>query len=86
MKLVDISGKKKEYLKTKIKEIETNHKIKNTRDMYRGNNGFKNCYQPRINMVQDEKGDLVTDCCIILSRWRNHFSQLKNVHGVNNVM
>jgi hypothetical protein len=26
---------------------------------------------------------LVTDCHIILARWRNHFSQLFSVHGVN---
>jgi len=31
-----------------------------------------------------EKGDLVTDCHSILARWRNHFSQLFNVHGVSN--
>jgi len=28
---------------------------------------------------------LVTDCHSILERWRNHFSQLLNVHGVNDV-
>jgi len=32
--------KKKEYLKAKIEELETNSKIKNTRDMYRGINEF----------------------------------------------
>jgi len=42
-------------------------------------------YQPRINIVQDEKGDLVIDCHSILVRWRNHFSQLFNVHGVSDV-
>jgi len=26
---------------------------------------------------------LVRDCHSILARWRNHFSQLLNVHGVN---
>ena len=30
-------------------------------------------------------GDLVTDSHSILARWRKHFSQLFNVHGVNNV-
>ena len=35
-------NKKKEYLKAKINELETNSKIKNTRDLYRGNNDFKN--------------------------------------------
>jgi hypothetical protein len=28
---------------------------------------------------------LVTDCHSILARWRNHFFQLFNVHGVNDV-
>ena len=28
---------------------------------------------------------MVTDSHNILARWRNHFSQLLNVHGVNNV-
>ena len=31
----------------------------------------------------DEKGDLVAESHSILVRWRNHFSQLLNVHGVN---
>jgi hypothetical protein len=60
MKLVDISGtKNKEYLKAKIDKIETNGKIKNIRDLYRGISDFKNGYQPRTNIVKDEKGDLV---------------------------
>ena len=42
-------------------------------------------YQPRTNIVKDENGDLVTDSDSILARWRNHFSQLFNVHGVSNV-
>jgi len=35
--------------------------------------------------VKDDIGDLVTDSHSILTRWRNHFSQLLNVHGVNDV-
>jgi hypothetical protein len=56
------SNKKKEYLKAKIDELETNSKAKNIRDLYRGINEFKKGYQPRNNIVQGEKGDLVTDC------------------------
>jgi hypothetical protein len=48
-----------------------------------GISNFKNGYQPRSNIVRDEKGDLVRDCHSILVRWRNHFSQLFNVHGIN---
>jgi len=36
-------------------------------------------YQPRTNIVKDEKGDLDTDSHSILARWRNYFSQLLNV-------
>jgi len=35
--------------------------------------------------VKDDKGDLVADSHSILARWRNYFSQLLNVHGVNDV-
>ena len=38
-----------------------------------------------ISLVTDEKGDFVTDCHTILARWRKHFSQLLNVHAVNDV-
>ena len=51
--------------------------------MYRGINDFKKEYQPRTIIVKDEKGDLVTDSYSIMARWRNYFSQLLNVHGVN---
>jgi hypothetical protein len=45
---------KKEYLKTKIEELETNNTIKDTRDLYRGISDFKNGYQPRTNIVKQE--------------------------------
>jgi len=44
---------------------------------------FKNGYQPRTNTAKNEKDDLVTDSHSTVSRWRNHFSQLLDVHGVN---
>jgi len=53
--------------------------------LYRGINDFKRGYHPRTNIVKDWKGDLVADCHSILARWRNHFSQLLNVHGFNDV-
>jgi hypothetical protein len=37
------------------------------------------------DIVMDEKGDLFADPHSILPRWRDHISQLLNVHGVNNV-
>jgi aminoglycoside N3'-acetyltransferase len=80
-------SKKKAYLKAKVAELETNSKIKNIRDLYRGIIDFKKSYQPRTNIhvVKDEKWDLVTDSHSILARWRNYFSQLLHVHGVDYV-
>jgi len=51
--------------------------------LYRGISDFKKGYQPRNNIVEGEKGDVFTDSHSILARWRNHFSQLLNIHGVN---
>jgi hypothetical protein len=48
-----------------------------------GINEFKKGYQPITNMVKDDMSDLVADSQSILVMWRNHFSQLLNVHGVN---
>ena len=78
-------NKKKAYLRAKIEELETNSKIKNIRDLYRGINDFKKGYQPRHNIVKDEKGDMFADSRSIVARWRNYFSQLFNVHGVKDV-
>jgi hypothetical protein len=50
--------------------------------LYRGINDFKKGYQPRCNIVKDEKDDLVADSHSTVARWRNYFSQLFNVHGV----
>ena len=46
---------------------------------------FKKGYQPRTTIVKDEKGDLVADSHSIMVRWRKYFSQLLNVHEVNDI-
>ena len=73
----------KAYLRVKIEELETNSK--NIRDLYRGISDFKKGYQPRCNIVKDEKGDLVADSHSIVARWRNYFSQLFSVDAVKDV-
>ena len=55
------------------------------RDLYRGKSDIKQCYQPRTNIVKDEKCSLVTDSHNILPMWRNNCSQLWNVHVVSEV-
>ena len=44
---------------------------------------FKKGSEPRTSIVIDEKGDMVTDFHSISARWRNHFCQLLNIHGIN---
>jgi hypothetical protein len=69
VKLADISGeKKKAYLKAKIEEIETNSKIKNITDLFRGIKDFKKGYQPKTYIVKKDKGDLVAASHSILAR------------------
>ena len=70
------------YYIAKIEELETNSKIQNIRDLYRSISDFKKGYQPRCNIVKDEKRDLVADSHSIVARWKTYFSQLFNVHGV----
>ena len=41
--------------------------------------------QPRTFIVNVKKGDLVADSHSIMTRWRNYFSQLLNVHGAKDV-
>jgi hypothetical protein len=50
VKPADISGNK-EHLKDKINELASNSKNKNTRDLYRGTNGFNRGYKPRVSPV-----------------------------------
>jgi hypothetical protein len=78
-------NKKREYLQDKINEIELNSKNKNIRDLYKGITEFKKGYQPKTNLVKDERGDLLADPHKILSRSRNYFCQLLNVQGVRSI-
>jgi hypothetical protein len=78
-------NKKRGHLKGKINELEANNKDKNIRDLYRGINEFKKGYQPIINIIKDENGNLLADPQNVLNRWKNFFNQVLNVHGVHNV-
>jgi hypothetical protein len=70
-------NKKREYLKDKINELESNSKNKNIRDLHRGINKFKNGYQPRTNLVKDERDELLVDPHKILKRWKNYLSAVE---------
>jgi hypothetical protein len=53
--------------------------------LYRGINEFKKGYQPRINIIKDENGNLIADPQSVLNRWKNIFNYVLNVQGVHNV-
>ena len=55
----------------------------NTSALHNGH--FKTWYQPRCNIVMDEKGELVADSHSIVARWRNYFSKIFNVHWFRDV-
>jgi hypothetical protein len=57
----------------------------NITDMYRGIIDCEIGYQPRTNIVKDENDSLLINSHCNLVRWRNHFFQLLNVHGVSDV-
>jgi hypothetical protein len=78
-------NKKREYLKGKINELETNNKNKNIRDLYRGINEFKKGYQPRTNIIKDENGNLLADPPVCLEKVEKFFNQVLNVHGAHDV-
>jgi hypothetical protein len=78
-------SKKREYLKDKINELETNNKNKNIRDLYTNINEFKKGYQPRINIIEEDNGTLLADPQSIFNRWKHFFNQVLNVYGVPDV-
>jgi hypothetical protein len=77
--------KKRDYMISKINELESNSKNKNIRDMYRGINEFKKGYRPSTNLVKDKRDDLLMNPHKILNRWKNYFCQLLNIHRAGGV-
>jgi hypothetical protein len=55
--------------------------INKIRDFYRDINELKKGYQPRINIIRDENGNLIADPQNILNRWKNFFNQVLNLYG-----
>jgi hypothetical protein len=49
--------------------------------MYRVTTEFKKGYQPKTNLVKDERGGLLADPQKILTRWKNYFCHLLSAQG-----
>jgi len=77
--------KRRNIYEQNLTNLKNNCKTKNIRDLYSGNNEFKKGYQPITNIINDEKGDFVTDSHSILARWKSHFNRLLNVHEVPDI-
>jgi hypothetical protein len=67
----------------KINELGTNSKNESITNCYKTN--FKKSQQPRINLLNDENGNVLGYSCNILNGWKNYSNQLLYVHGVNEV-
>ena len=78
-------NKEKEYLIAKIDGVEANRKIKKIGDLYIDINDVQKGYQPRTNIVKNEKVAVVTDFHSILAMRKNCFSHLFNVQVVSDV-
>jgi hypothetical protein len=68
-------------VKGKINELETNNKNKNIRDLYGGINEFRKGYQPRINIIKAETGNLLADPQNVFNRWKNFFTRCQMYMG-----
>jgi len=49
--------------------------------LYRDINEFKKGYQPRINIIKDENGNLLADPQSVLNMSKNFFKEMLNVNG-----
>jgi hypothetical protein len=76
-------NKKKQNLKSKVTNLKVREK--NIRDWYRGISDFKKRYQPRTNIAQNEKGDLVAVSHSVSAGWRKILSQLFVVRWFSDV-
>jgi hypothetical protein len=72
-------------IKTKLTSLNQTVRIRTSEARVWGINEIKKGYQPRTNLVKDERGDLVADTHNILNRWKNYLCQLLNVHGAGDV-
>ena len=69
-------------MRAEIEELETNSKIQNSRILCRGNNDLKKGYQPRCDIVNDEKGDLAADSHSFVASWWNYFFSYSTCMGL----
>jgi hypothetical protein len=53
--------------------------------LYRGINEFRKGYQPKINIMKDEIGNMLAEPHSVLYRWKYFFNRVLNVLGLHDV-
>ena len=71
-----LKSKKREYLRGKINDLETNARNRNNRELYQGIRIERKGFQARKNIIRNGNGDTIADSRSILDRWKNYFDQL----------
>jgi hypothetical protein len=66
-----------------IIDLETNSRIKNIWDLYRGINEFKKGFQLRTYLVKGDSGHQLSDTNSILNKWKNYFCQVLNIYVIS---
>lgn len=71
--------RKREHKNKKFEELESLQNQHKARKFYQNiNNGIKE-FKPRINMVRDRDGIIISDKCKIIDRWREYFSEILTI-------
>jgi hypothetical protein len=82
--LADTSGPKRRHIwKLKLRNLKLTIRSNMLGTCIGASVTLRRVTSQKVTIVKDEKGDLVADSHSFLARWRNHFSQLLNVRGVN---
>uniref|UniRef100_A0A8D9DWW4 Craniofacial development protein 2 n=1 Tax=Cacopsylla melanoneura TaxID=428564 RepID=A0A8D9DWW4_9HEMI len=79
-----IRRKKRQYLEDKIKQAEQDRTINNTREFYRVTRFFKKGFTPRIDLIKDNDGNLISDESKALEQWKSYFENLLNCEVIRN--
>lgn len=70
--------KKRKFLESQLKEIESNYTKRQTREFYQGIRNQKQGYQNKAAFIKDEKGNLVGGIEEKLECWDRYFEKVLN--------
>jgi hypothetical protein len=76
-----LQGKKRGYLKGWMRDIEDLSIQNENRKFYQAVKWMTNEYQPRTNSCKDKNGKVIKGDEEVLGRWAEHFENLLNVEG-----